>query len=114
MSQYIYIYTLAKYLLDYMLPWMLYCRNMLTMLDGWCSGRRSCNVHVSDLHEFRSVCLMDLPSYLQARYTCESGKWKIAMFISVILFTTIYIQLLMFTSETNNKSSKYFVQLFVT
>ena len=87
---------------------ILYCRNMLTVLDGWCSGRQSCNIDVSDLHEFRSVCIMDLPSYLQARYTCVPGKWKTASWVYLrLLFTEIYIQFLKFTTETNNKSSKY-------
>ena len=52
-----------------------YCRNILTVLDGLCSGRHGCNVKVSDLNEFRSACTRQLPGYLQAKYTCETGQW---------------------------------------
>ena len=54
---------------------LLFCSNVLHVLDQWCSGRYHCRVKVTDLVDFKT-CTEDLTSYLQARYTCESGEFK--------------------------------------
>ena len=55
--------------------------NVLHVLDQRCSGRNGCSVKVSDLLDFKDACTEELTSYLQARYTCESGKLNRSMLI---------------------------------
>ena len=45
--------------------------DILGVLDGMCSGRRSCDVDVRDLMvSGQKPCPKDLRSYLEAQYTC--------------------------------------------
>ena len=53
------------------------CRNnALAQLDRECSGRRSCEVLVTNrLHEDgQGACLQILTGYLDVTYTCKEGK----------------------------------------
>jgi len=61
-------------------------RNVLSVLDARCSGRRQCTVRVpdQDLAAIRpQPCLTELKSYLEASYRCQKGQLG-----SVIYFTS--------------------------
>ena len=70
----------TRWLVQYILMVIFYitliitCRSVLEVLDRRCSGRQNCNFLVSLLNEFRRFCTKQLPGYLQARYTCQSGQ----------------------------------------
>ena|SRR6218665_381395 len=46
----------------------------INLLDGICSGRRSCQFSVITLREMVKPCPGDLPSYLEATYSCLTGR----------------------------------------
>ena len=51
-------------------------RNVLSVLDSRCSGRRHCTLRVpdQDLAAIRpQPCLTELKSYLEASYRCQKG-----------------------------------------
>ena len=50
-------------------------RDVLLLMDRFCSGQHSCRFKVAQLEEFTSPCPSDMVSYLQARYTCLEGGW---------------------------------------
>ena len=56
----------------------VFCRDVLLIMDRFCSGQQSCSVRVVKLEEFTSPC-PDMNSYLQAMYTCLEGKWSYLM-----------------------------------
>ena len=60
-----------------------FCSDILPVLDQWCSGRHACRVKVSLLVDFKHSCPAELTSYLQARYTCESGQLEIFVYLSI-------------------------------
>ena len=61
---------------------VLYCRDyfvgceadVLSRMDGLCSGRRQCEVMLPDAPMFNSQpCPKDLMAYMEADYTCVKG-----------------------------------------
>ena len=58
---------------------VLFCSDILPVLDQWCSGRQACRFEVALLVRLANSCPEELTSYLQARYTCETGKWQICV-----------------------------------
>lgn len=49
--------------------------DVIGQLDGTCSGRRSCEMSVSDQALVRTKpCPKDFTSYLDAAYTCVKGE----------------------------------------
>jgi hypothetical protein len=49
--------------------------NVLDIMDGRCSGRRSCIVDVVALIDRQQPCPFDLQSYLEVNYTCVKGNF---------------------------------------
>ena len=71
---------------------LLFCSNVLSVLDQWCSGRQTCKLRVSLLLEFRKSCEEDLASYLQARYSCESGQCTMDILFYSVSILFMYAQ----------------------
>ncbi len=42
--------------------------------DRKCSGRKSCQVKISDLVHVAQPCPVELSSYFEASYLCEKGR----------------------------------------
>ena len=49
--------------------------NVLTYLDGLCSGRSHCTMKIVDLAHVKQPCPADVTSYLEASYSCHPGEF---------------------------------------
>ena len=57
-------------------------KEALEILDRFCSGRHECAVRVlDDTFEGIKPCHADLKSYLEAAYSCVSGKCIIILLV---------------------------------
>ena len=51
--------------------------DVTTQLDKWCSGKKECEVHVSELIKGTvKPCPKDFRSFLEASFKCVEGKYK--------------------------------------
>ena len=53
--------------------------DVLSILDGFCSGRQSCSVNANDLNlmtEKAKVCPSDMAGYLAPSYKCIKGEYQ--------------------------------------
>ena len=78
--------------------------NVLTQLDGFCSGRRQCQIAVPNAAFENSAalsgCPKDLKQYLEASHICLPGK-KFSDNIGGIVHFQIYARHLLQSLETN-------------
>jgi hypothetical protein len=67
-------------------------KNIITLMDAFCSGRHSCEVSVSSIHDnLRSdplPCVAQLRGYMEASYSCVKGTIIIRFLILNLLCTT--------------------------
>lgn len=59
--------------------------DVLSHLDQKCSGRHKCILHIPDatLHKIHA-CPKELMSYLEAKYTCVKGKWRLVKVLRLL------------------------------
>lgn len=52
-------------------------KNVLTLADRWCSGKRSCEISIpnGDLDKTKP-CFKELKTYLEASYKCVKGNFS--------------------------------------
>ena len=68
--------------------------DLLPVMDGLCSGRRSCEIEIRDLMTLTNPCPDEVRSYLQAKYTClpgESERSKLNVYYEFMMMITYIV-----------------------
>lgn len=69
--------------------------NQLPSLDSQCSGRQHCEIGVFGIEASTNCSIPNyFTKYLEAKYTCQKGKWMLCVHINVYVLLQVVVLLL--------------------